>query len=468
MISGYLSSQQDFVDLLNGCLFSKVGLLNLFFGVNTVSLYVENGLIKGFKLNVPEDLSKANKRSLLLYHLFEFMEHPFAFFTFREDSIEEITNLEDPISAEELILQLQLVHTELRNLLDKVITPLAVVKVIKSFENDQYYDGKSIYHILVHSSRSLIEEIRYLNTLFSAGYLDINQFQNPEGLKEEIEFDYIMKEVESEKINLINLLESFQLGKFTGILKVVGDDFEYELYYKRGQLFAIYPCTPEVFELLLNPKGKSFLNAVRISSNMLDLLVLKHAENKVVNGLPTSFVEIGKMLMSMSAENRTGVIIIYAGTYKDYIMFKNGALLGIAREDFKEGLKLINKISYERVGYVDLIFLQSMENTKDTVHLFLLNVIYGLLLKYASHLNHVVLSQLSSSDVLKYEEGVILYRKKPKNGDEAFSFLQFLLDLSYNVLGQERFAQELEIALQPYRDILRILKVEEYIRLQEA
>lgn len=466
MISGYLSSQQDLVDLLNGCFFSKVGMLNLFLGMNTVSLYVEKGLIRGFKLGTSENIPHANKRSMLLYHLSELMESPEAFFTFREGSAEEIIELEEPMSAEELGLQLQLVHKELKSLVDRVITPLAVVKVLKSFEKSDLYDGKSIYHILVSSPSSLVEEIRNLNSLFSKGYLDINQFQNPEALRDEIEIDYLMKNVETERINLITLLENFQLSKFTGIMRITGDDFEFELYYKKGRLFAVYPCNPEIFDFILNPKSRSFLSVIKIGNSMLDLIILKHAEDRVVSGLPASFVEVGKILIAMSVEGKTGVIIIYSGSCRSYILYKEGMLLSIIKED-GEGAKVISKLSFEKTGWIDVVFYQPMENIKDAVHLFLLNLLYGILLRHASHLNQMVLAQLSSSDVLKYQEGMILYRRIPRDEGEAFSFLQFLLDLSYNVLGQDRFEQELEIALQPYRDILKILKVEEYIKLHE-
>jgi len=467
MISGYLSSQQDLVDLLNGCLFSKVGVLNIFLGVNTVSLYIDRGLIRGFKLGTSEEVPNVNKRSMLLYHLSELMENPEAFFTFIEGTTEGIVELEEPMSVEELVLQLQLVHKELRTLVDRIITPLAVVKVLKSFEKSDFYDGKSVYHILVSSPGSLVEEIRNISSLFSKGYLDINQFQHTEALKEEVEIDYPMKNIETERINLITLLENFQLSKFTGIMRITGDDFEFELYYKKGQLFAVYPCTPEIFDFLLNPKSRSFLSVIRLGSSMLELLILKHAEDRVICGLPASFMEIGKMLVAMSVEGRTGIITIYSGSYKSHILYKKGVLLGIIKED-GEVTKIISKISFEKTGWVDVIFYQPMENIKDTVHLFLLNVLYGILLRHASHLNHVVLSQLSSSEVLKYQEGTILYRRRPRDEGEAFSFLQFLLDLSYNVLGQDRFEQELEMALQPYRDILKILRVEEYIKLPEA
>jgi hypothetical protein len=48
MISGYLSSQQDFVDLINGYLFNKQGVLEIYLKGRSIELYIENGYIKGF------------------------------------------------------------------------------------------------------------------------------------------------------------------------------------------------------------------------------------------------------------------------------------------------------------------------------------------------------------------------------------------------------------------------------------
>lgn len=84
MISGYLSSKQDLVDLLNGCLFNKRGLLNIFLGAKVVSLYVDKSLVKGFKSPTDEKVGKFNRRSLLLYQLFEFMNNPEVFLPSRK------------------------------------------------------------------------------------------------------------------------------------------------------------------------------------------------------------------------------------------------------------------------------------------------------------------------------------------------------------------------------------------------
>lgn len=467
MISGYLNSKQDLVDLLNGCLSNRVGTLDLFLGVRVVSLYIDKGLIKGFRLGDGEEVNTQNKRSILLYHLSEFMEDAKAFFTFREGKKEKVFELEEPFFVEELVLQLQLVHSELKSLMERVITPMAVVKVIKNFEEANFYESKSIYQILISSKNSLVEEIRKLKSLFAGGYLDINQFSNPELLKEEIRLEYLMKEVEADRVNLITFLESIYHSKFSGIIQIIGGDFELELYYKRGRLFAVYPYNSEIFEFLLTPKGNSVLNVIDVSESIIDLLTLKHAEEKVVNSLSGSFLELGKALVGMGIEAKSGMITIYSEGFKNYIIYRDGHLIGIV-EDGLKGLRLVKSLPVDRVEWIDIAIYQPMENIQQVIHQFLINTIYGIILKYAGHLNHIILSHLASSDLLKYNEGVIVYRRKPKDEEESFAFLQFLLDLSYNVLGNDRLERELEVSLQPYRDILKILKVEEYLKISEA
>ncbi len=464
MISGYLNSKQDLVDLLNGCLSNRVGTLDLFLGVRVVSLYIDKGLIKGFRLGDGEEVNTQNKRSTLLYHLSEFMEDAKAFFTFREGKKEKFFELEEPFFMEELVLQLQLVHSELKSLMERVITPMAVVKVIKNFGQAEFYNGKSVYQILVNSNTSLAEELRRLKSLFSGGYLDIDQFYSPEPLKEKVKIEYLVKEIEAEKVNFITLLESCHFNNSNGIIQIIGENFEFELYYKKGKLFAVYPCNSEIFDFFLAPKNNSVLNVIEVSENIIDLLTLKHSEERVVNSLSGSFLELGKALVGMGIEAKTGMITIYSEGFKNYIIYRDGHLIGIV-EDGLKGLRLVKSLPVDRVEWIDIAIYQPMENIQHVIHQFLINTIYGIILKYAGHLNHIILSHLASSDLLKYNEGVIVYRRKPKDEREVLDFLQFLLDFSYRMLGNNRLERELEISLQPYRDILKILKVEEYLKL---
>lgn len=466
MISGYIRSKQELVDLLTGCLSSKAGTLDLFLGMKVVSLYLKDGFIAGFRFTDVEENIPQNKKSWLLYHLSEFMENPQAFFAFREEKAENLIELDEPVLPDELVLQLQVVNSELRLLIDKVITPMAVVKVVKEFDNYAFYEGKSIYQILVNSKSTILEEIRRLIDLFSGGYLDISQFQNAEFPGEEARIEYLMSKVNLEKVNLVNLLENLQLSGFSGLVQIKGEDFHYDMCYKKGALTAVYPCNPEIFDLLLMPKKGAIYNVVNISENILDLLMLKNLRERVVNRLSGSFIEMGKMHVGMNMEGKSGLIIAHLEDKDIHLLYRNGSLVGIIEEE-KSTLKCVKSLPVNKVDWVDVVFYQPIDNIRNVVHLFLLNLVYGILLKYAAHLSQVIAAKLASLDTLKYHEGSILCRKMQINDEEVFGFLHFLLDLSYDLLGKEKLEKELETVLEPYKDVLKILKVEEYLVLPE-
>lgn len=468
MISGYISSRQGLVDLLNGYLSTRAGTLDLFFGSDIVSLCVDRGLIKGFRVSEDEyahgDLK--NRRSMLLYKLTEFFERPEAFFTFREERVDCI-ELEEPMHAEEMVLQLQLINQELKSLMERVIAPTAVVRVLKKFEGSDLYSDRNIYHILVNSPSSLVEEIRRIKSLFSEGYIDICQFSPVEEISEDSGVEYLFEKVELNKVSMPTIFESLQLSGFSGLVQIVGSDAQFEIYFKKGELIAVYPYSIDIFDFLLSPAVGSYLNVVDIKTKVIDLMLLKHSENKVVSGLPGSFVEMGKVLMGMNRERRTGMVTVYLEGTKYYLTYRDGILTSVVEEG-RDGLKGHRALVFSSVGWIDIAFYEPMENVRMICYLFLINILYGILLKHAGHVNQSVLSYLSSSDIFKHEEGVITYRRMPKDYDGVFAFLHFLLDLSYSMLGKEKLGEKLQIALQPYRDILRIMNVEDYLRLPEA
>jgi hypothetical protein len=215
MISGYLSSQQDFVDLINGFLFNKEGVLEIYLEGRSIELYIENGFIKGFYTDT-EGLKaeEINKESLLLYSLFSMLDNPNALFSFKNAPKREYHfKLEEPISAEELILQLQLAHQEFKSLLNLIITPYATIRVLKPFENMQNYDGMTFVSVILTSTETLISETRKLQELIRAGFLDIGQFFTPEVCKRAYEVDYIVKDVNIKNVNMFSILESIQMSK---------------------------------------------------------------------------------------------------------------------------------------------------------------------------------------------------------------------------------------------------------------
>ena len=346
--------------------------------------------------------------------------------------------------------------------MEKVITPLALLKVVKDFPESDFYKDKSVYEILISSDKGLLEEIRYLNKLFSQGNLDIDKFQSSEAYGESVEVEYFIKNIEVEKVNLITLLESLMLSKFTGLIDIKGENFNYEIYYKFGKVSALYPYDPYIFDLLINAK-RCTLNIIKIPQSLLDLMMLKHSENKVISSLSVDFLEMGKVFMTMNTEVKSGAIIVNALDVKDYVFYKDGNLVGILKEK-ADDLRIVRKLSLDRPSWIDVVFYQPMDNIKDIAQLFLINVLYRLILKYAGYLSQKVLSKLSSSEIFKHQDGVILYRKMPKDSEEVSELLHFLLDLSYGLLGKEKLEKELEMGLSPYREVLKILQIEEYIK----
>ena len=243
MISGYLSSQQDFVDLINGFLFNKEGVLEIYLEGRSIELYIENGFIKGFYTDI-EGLKaeEVNKESLLLYSLFSMLDNPNALFSFKNaPERESHFKLEEPISAEELILQLQLAHQEFKSLLNLIITPYATIRVLKPFENMQNYDSRTFVSVILTSTETLISETRKLQELLRAGFLDIGQFSTPEAGKRAYEVDYMVKDVNVKNVNMFSILESLGTSKFTGFISIRGASDNYELYFRRGKAVALYP-----------------------------------------------------------------------------------------------------------------------------------------------------------------------------------------------------------------------------------
>lgn len=464
MISGYINSKQDFVDIVNGCLSGKVGTLDLFFGNNLISLYVEKSLVKGYKLS--EEVYQKNKKSVLFYYLSQFMDTPQAFFTFREQKDSDIVELDEQLPAEELVLQLQLVNSELKLLMEKIITPFANLRVIKNFDQAYTYNGKSVYRILIEAP-NLLEEVRKLRKLLNEGYIDIGEFTGLEQPSSSIEIEYILKDVKLEQANIVTVFESLKHSKFSGFSRLLAPNFDTTFYFKRGELIAVYPCNVEVVDFLLNPDKNATLSIVKTADSIIDLLALRHLKDKAVYSLPGSFVEVGKLFMGMGREKISGCLILYTDNGHFYLLYKDGILKGIINESGGT-MKLVSSLPNTNIHYVDVIFYKHINNIKHFAYLFLINRLYSILIKHGGGINQSIMSYIASSDLFKHDEGLILYRKDPEHEEDAFNFLNFLLDLSYKILGQGKLEEELENALQPYRDVLKMMDIEEYLRISEA
>jgi hypothetical protein len=464
MISGYLSSQQDFVDLINSYLFNKQGVLEIYLEGRSIELYVENGLIKGFYTET-EGLKaeEINKKSLLLYSLFNILDNPSALFSFKNSLEGEYHfKLEEPISAEELILQLQLAYQEFKSLLNLIITPYATIRVLKPFENMQNYECRTFISVILTSNETLISETRKLQELLRAGFIDIGQFSTPETGKRIYEVEYILKGLSIKNANIFSVLESLIISKFTGFVNIYDNHNNYELYIQKGKPIALYPYSFDFFDLILTPQADLVMDVVSMPEEIINKFILKHSNRRLISGLPDSFIELGKTFIGIIKNGFTGLLTLQKANERMYFAYDKGVLLASLLENGK--LKICNADPYKDGFLVGLIPFEPMENFLEVMHLLFINVVYGVILKHSDQMVQSISHYLSSSDLFKMMEGSIYFRVNPKGRrEEILSFLSFLLDVGYKILGKKKLEEELENSLHPYRDIFKVLEIEEYV-----
>lgn len=467
MLSGTISTKQDLVDLINGYLANKAGILDLYLKDRFLSLYLENGLVVGFYAPSLELLGGniVNKKSLLLYHFSDVMQNTGGFFTFRKDNPSEAFILMDSgVSVEELVLQSQLVEVELKTLLEGIITPYAVLRVIKPFPGMENYDGKSFYTVLALSEDSLIESIRKLKDLIAKGFVDVYQFYHPEE-GHSVNLDVVIQDVELSKVKLLTLLENFHYSRFTGVIKIRDEKDLVEIYYIKGKLVAVYPVDHEVFYYMLGNSERARITALSMDERLISLYMLRHLERKAVSSLELDFIELGKVIMGMNKRQKSGIVTVYSSGSVVYMFFDKGRMMGVVEE--KEGsLRLLEGLELKDAAWMDLIFESPMENISLVVHLLLINILYGIILRHSVQNANIVMNLLASSDSLKYEDGQIKCRKyNYVDKEEVTNLLNFLLDMADKVLGKKKLEEELETLIQPYREVFKILNVEDIFQL---
>ena len=466
MISGYFVSQQDFVDLVNGYLSNKEGILGIYLEGKSIELYIEKGYIKGFYVEM-EDLvdSEANTLSLLIYSLFNMLDNPNALFAFKTGvERDNFLKLHEPISAEELILQLQLAYQEFKSLLTLIITPFATLRVLKPFDGMHHYDGKTVISAILTSKNTLVSEIRKLEELLRSGFLDIGQFITPEVNKKAFEINYIVKNVSLTNINVFSIFESLKLSKFTGWISISKANGSYNAYFKRGKFLALYPYSPDFFGFLLSTRKDYTISIVSMSENLLENFMLRHSTKKLINNLSDDFVELGKIFLGIIRKGFSGLLTLQRGNERMHFVCKNGVLLASLLD--RDGIEISKMEPYKESFLLELVPFEPMENFWEVLHLLLINTVYSIILRHSSQAIQSILYYLASSDLFKVVEGSVYFRTDPKGRkEEILGFLSFLLDVGYKILGREKLEEELENSLHPYKEIFKILDLEDYTKL---
>jgi hypothetical protein len=260
--------------------------------------------------------------------LFNIFDNPSALFSFKNSPEREYHfKLEEPISAEELVLQLQLAYQEFKSLLNLIITPYATIRALKPFENMQNYEGRTFISVILTSNETLTSETRKLQELLSAGFLDIGQFSPPEVGKNICEVDYILKDANIKNVNIFSLLESLMMDKFTGFINIYDNHNNYELYIQKGKPIALYPYNFDFFDLILTPRADLAMDVISMPEEIINKFILKHSNRRLISGLPDSFIELGKTFIEIKKSGFTGLLILQKANERMYIAYENGVLL---------------------------------------------------------------------------------------------------------------------------------------------
>jgi hypothetical protein len=335
--------------------------------------------------------------------------------------------------------------------------------VLKPFENMQNYDGRTFVSVILTSTEMLISETRKLQELLRAGFLDIGQFSTPEAGKRVYEVDYIVRDVGIKNVNIFSVLDSLRMSKFTGFINIYDNHSNYELYIQKGRAVALYPYNFDFFDLILTPQAGSVIDVVSMPEEILNKFILKHSKRKLISSLPHNFIELGKTFIGIIKSGFTGLLVLQKANERMYFAYENGILLASLLDG--EKLKIYNAEPYRDDFLADLVPFEPMENFLEVMHLLFINAVYGVILKHSNQTVQSILYHFSSSDLFKVVEGSIYFRADPRGRrEEILGFLSFLLDIGYTILGKKKLEEELENSLHPYRDVFKVLEIEEYAR----
>ncbi len=474
MISGYIEGSQSLVDILSNILTGKSGVLDLFVNRIFLSMKVKEGFITAFKCNLLSNLevNNMNKTNLLIYCFSEIMDNPSGFFTFSKDNGNEndYIKLEKELGQDELVLQATLANQELKELLKKIISPSAVFRAISNIphEDRDLFEGKNTIEIIGSSSDNIVTTLRKMNAYLVEGKIDIFEFKDEISYYDkDLEIDYLMEKISIDKINIIAILESMRSSKFSGILRIHLFTSTVDLLYKNGKLHSAYPVDYDVFDFLLNPTKGSTISLVSMNKDALDIYALRYSQRRAINNVSNSYIELSKIFMGLSKEKTSALLIISEKKGTTFSFFREGNLLGFIQELEDGKLKYKQNLELGDNFYTSLVLKDyDTENISALVYLFMINILFGILLKWSGQkVIGNIIGELLKLDFLKYEEGRIQLKRTPTEEEKVslVDFLAYLFDLGSYTLGQDKYSQEIELSLHPYKDLFKILNFEEFM-----
>ncbi len=473
MFYGYIDNIRTLSGLISGLLQGRSGVIELFVNNRYLSMFVKDNLIHSFGCNL--ELSKqknVNAQNLLIYCVAEMLENPEGFFAFYSEELEGGVILPTPMDIEELTIQSIIVRKELDKILEKVISPYATLKAVSGEEELKDMSNRTLFEILITSQEHITQVVRKIEEFLSAKKLDIYEFTEEEKeVFKELKIDYFLSDINLDKVNLISLLESIKRSKFSGTVRIAMEDSLVILFYKRGELNSIYPKNIDVFEFLLNPSHGAELSILEMDERLVDYISLRYLSYPHIRELSSDFMEVSKLFLGLSKYKRNALLFIEERDKNRYIIFDRGSLIAPINE-VDNRFEHSTDLRFKEPFKVSLFFYREVRNIEAFMYLFLLNVILQIVIKLSlGRLWENISFKLLRYTYLKLGEDNKLYllrSLKEEEQEELLSLVGEILEELAKEIGEKRQEEELELQLRPFKEIFKILAIDEYLRVKDV
>ncbi|NPA32346.1 MAG: hypothetical protein GXO04_01830 [Aquificae bacterium] len=457
MISGELKSPQDLLEVLSGLPQTKSGYLNLLSKNLFLSLKLSKSAVLAFYSNV-ELTPRSVPENALVFILSELLYGTEGYFSFEED-----TAIKDFVSVSEDVESLVIRATILRRELDELLPQIITTNVVFRSEEKEY-DGKTLFEIL-SSEGDIIDNLRRLKRLIEEGRADVLRIKEDENV-EEIGLDYILESVEYKRVNLLSILESLKVSRFTGFVEIEGNDREIYTFFKDGEIFGVYPVSVEIFDYFMEVFGDFRASIVKLNREFVETFSQAFIGKPVIAS-ESKYISLGKLFLTLLSLRQEGIVKIVQGKESYIYVFKDGKLLS-ARKNARwdENWRILLK----KPDYVFLFRGIYPTNVNYLFYLFLLNKLKNILTKYSlgEELSQLVF-RVAQIPPLFVKDGKI-NTSRTLTRREEMQVLKVFTDISEKAierLGKEVFERELEEEVKPYKDILKILNLSGELETRE-
>ncbi len=473
MFYGYIDNIRTLSGLISGLLQGRSGVMELFVNNRYLSIYVRDNLIHSFTCNLDTGKpDEPNAQNILIYCISEMLENPEGFFAFYVEELDNPLNLDSPMDIEELTIQSIIVRKELDKILEKVISPYATLKATSDSEELKEFDNRTLLDILFTSKEHITQLVRRLEDLLNEGKLDIHKFTEEEkDVFKELKIDYFLSDINLDKVNLVAVLESIKRSKFSGTVRISLGDSLVILFYKNGELISIFPKNIDVFEFLLNPYSGAELSIMEMDERLVDYISLRYLSYPHIMELSSDFMEVSKLFLGLSKYKKNALLFIEEEDKNRYIIFDKGSLVAPINE-IDNKFEHSTDLKFKEPFKVSLYLYRNVRNIESFMYLFLLNITLQIILKLSlKGLWEDVSFKLLRYTYLKLGEDNKLYlirSLREEEQEELLSLVSEILEDLAKEIGEKRQEEELELQLRPFKDIFKVLDIEEYLKVKDA